>query len=138
LVVGVVGFIKNLMVTGVADREEYSMSWIKPENVISPQIYWKLEAVLYDAGEGNPAIALGTWEEESVIAIRWNGTNEEGKSLGNPQSSGHPTWFVLPKAIAIATLRTLAEKLASENKNVRSEYLTKAIAKLEVDAGWLG
>jgi hypothetical protein len=120
------------------------MVWKKPEDVTSPKKHWKLDSVLYDAGEGCPSIALGTLMDgdggNTVIAIRWNGTNEEGKKNGNPQSTGYATWFVLPDAVAIVTLRMLSEKLARGNPNVHSAALAKVlgIEKFNADEGWLG
>jgi predicted membrane-bound dolichyl-phosphate-mannose-protein mannosyltransferase len=85
------------------------MPFIPSSEVTSPQESWHLIKVIYDAGEGNIAVAYGEWENESVIAIRWNGTNEPNKGLGNPQSSGHPTWFILPKDFGIAIVDKIIE-----------------------------
>ena len=108
------------------------MTYIKPENVSSPKASWQLKAVLYDGGEGNPAISLGTWNSDDsddnyVIAMRWNGTNAKGKSLGNPQSTGHATWFILPSEIGLSTLRTLSEKFIAGDGSVHIENLQNAI-----------
>jgi len=70
------------------------MSYIKPEDVTSPRSLWQLDKVLYDGGEEKWAAAEGQWDGEQVLAIRWNGS--EDKEIGNPQSSGHPTWFIVP------------------------------------------
>jgi hypothetical protein len=34
------------------------------------------------------------WENEDRIGIRWNG--DGGSGVGNPQSRGNATWFILP------------------------------------------
>ena len=78
------------------------MPYIPSNGVTSPQGSWRLIKIIHDAGEGGIAVAYGEWEEGLVIAIRWNGTNEPNKGLGNPQSSGHPTWFILPIDFGIA------------------------------------
>lgn len=59
---------------------------------VNPRNY-KVKAVLFDNKEF--AIALGTWEgqEENVLAMRWNGDNEEDK--GYPKTFGNPMWFVI-------------------------------------------
>ncbi|MFT8464808.1 hypothetical protein [Acetobacter syzygii] len=66
-----------------------------PWTVLSPRANWKLTAVLYVSKWWS--MAYGTWTDENgsraVLAQRWNG--EEGEK-GNPISSGHATWFVLP------------------------------------------
>jgi len=67
---------------------------MKPENVRSPKDKWALTDVLYDGGDGGDSLAIGEWEGERVLAARWNG--DTAKEIGNPQSRGLPTWFVLP------------------------------------------
>jgi len=43
--------------------------------------------------------------------MRWNGDNDENP-IGNPQSRGLPTWFVVPKGYVETILSTLpADKL---------------------------
>lgn len=73
--------------------------YIKPEDVISPKSYWRLIRVLHDGGPGQWSVAEGQWDAGgiwvNVLAIRWNG--EEGTKIGNPQSRGLPTWFIIPE-----------------------------------------
>jgi len=66
-----------------------------PTEVHSPKRLWSLIAVLDDNGPNEHALALGRWQNEPVLAIRWNGNNEE-EPIGSPQSRGLPTWFILP------------------------------------------
>lgn len=77
------------------------MSYVKPQDVGSPKNRWRLRQVLYDGGEGGWSAAEGQWEHESlwgeVLAIRWNGSN--GAEIGNPQSRGLATWFIVPKEL---------------------------------------
>ena len=75
------------------------MPYIKPEQARSPRQHWTLIQVLIDQGEsddnaGKWSLAVGEWDGERRLAIRWNGT--EDRPAGNPQSRGMPTWFVLP------------------------------------------
>ena len=110
------------------------MAYIKPEDVIAPQKHWKLGGVLYDGGEGKTSIAYGRWADkpgdgEPVVVMRWNGS-QTGK-LGNPQSSGNATWFVLPHRIAVATLRSLLEMRTAGNSSVRSQELDAALEPFE-------
>lgn len=69
-------------------------SFIPAKDVISPKAHWALIDVVADLGPDNIAVAVGRWDGNPVLAMRWNGgaTNR----LGNPQSRGLPTWFVLP------------------------------------------
>lgn len=73
---------------------------MKPETVSAPKQHWNLIAVLDDnVSDGRPnssscALAVGRWDGQAVLAIRWNGKTDE--DLGNPQSRGLPTWFIVP------------------------------------------
>ena len=40
------------------------------------------------------SLAIGRWDGRPALAMRWNGTDDE--PLGNPQSRGLPTWFIVP------------------------------------------
>jgi hypothetical protein len=75
--------------------------------VISPKKYWSLIAVLEDKGAGDAALALGRWDNIPCLAMRWNGDDSENP-IGNPQSRGLPTWFVVPKSFEEAILSTLS------------------------------
>ena len=68
-------------------------SYIKPDDVISPQNHWTLIGVLRDGGAGEASYAVGMWDGEVRIACRWNGY--DGSPIGNPQSRGLPTWMIL-------------------------------------------
>ncbi len=83
------------------------MAHKNPKDVKSPRNKWTLLVVLHDGGEGNDALAVGEWEGNRVLGARWNG-NEESP-VGNPQSRGIATWFVLPERYNEALLATLPE-----------------------------
>jgi hypothetical protein len=76
-------------------------NYIKPNDVHAPRRHWSLIHVLFDGGEAsdlNPSassLAIGRWDNEPVLAMRWNGN--QGNPLGNPQSRGLPTWFIIPE-----------------------------------------
>ena len=92
------------------------MSYWKPEDVHSPRSYWRLHRVLHDSGEGGWSIAEGQWENDGLwkerLAIRWNGTTDA--EIGNPQSRGLPTWFIVPEGDVEAYLR-----VALDEKDIR-------------------
>jgi hypothetical protein len=74
-----------------------SSDYVKPGDVHSPRNKWVLIAVL-DDGSGKDdgcALAVGRWEEKPVLALRWNG--DKNNPIGNPQSRGIPTWFIVPE-----------------------------------------
>jgi hypothetical protein len=70
-------------------------TYIKPFDVHAPKRFWSLVEVLFDGGEGESSLAIGRWENKPVLAMRWNGDKES--PLGNPQSRGLPTWFIVPE-----------------------------------------
>lgn len=81
----------------------------KPEEVTSPRRNWSLTRVLEDNGPDNVSLALGKWDEVPVLAMRWNGSDEN--PIGNPQSRGLPTWFILPRGkYTEMVIATLSEK----------------------------
>jgi hypothetical protein len=81
-------------------------TYVKPSDVHSPKRHWSLVHVLFDGGADQPegvdrpetschSLAIGLWDSEPVLAMRWNGGKES--PLGNPQSRGLPTWFIVPE-----------------------------------------
>jgi hypothetical protein len=73
-----------------------------PTTVRSPKAHWTLIDVLYDGGNDEHSLAIGEWDGTRVLAARWNGAS--AKEIGNPQSRGLPTWFVLPEVYWAALL----------------------------------
>ena len=71
---------------------------------------WTLIRVLVNGDEEDSngqrvAISLGKWNDEPDLAMRWNGT--EKSPIGTPQSRGLPTWFIIPKRLEEALIKTL-------------------------------
>jgi len=73
------------------------MNFTNPDNVISPKGVVKDVRVIFNTGEGGWSLAKLQWEGKEVMGVRWNGHSEN--TLGNPQSRGIATWFVLPDEI---------------------------------------
>jgi hypothetical protein len=72
------------------------MPYIDPSKVNSPKHSWGQDfTVLIDTGSGGWSAAEGTWEGESCLGLRWNGSDDH-ESIGNPQSRGNPTWWIVP------------------------------------------
>ena len=90
------------------------MSYVKPHDVHSPRKHWKLHQVIYKGKMGTWSAAEGEWENEPVLAIRWNG--ETGHEKGQPQSRGFPTWFIVPEEIEGALRKEIA-RLNKSQKN---------------------
>ena len=94
------------------------MSYVKPTDVDSPRLHWRLLDVLYDAGAGEWSAARGQWDSEGewkeVLAIRWNGNDTaDTAEIGNPQSRGRPTWFIVPDKLK-DSVRKAIDKLVKE------------------------
>lgn len=70
-------------------------TYIKPHDCHSPKAHWTLVLVLEEAAAGGCAMALGRWDGQPRLGMRWNGSAAVGP-IGNPQSRGLPTWFLVP------------------------------------------
>lgn len=69
--------------------------YILPIEVISPKSRWSLIDVVDDQGPGEISVAVGRWDNRPRLGVRWNGRSEN--PIGNPQSRGLPTWFLMPE-----------------------------------------
>ena len=85
------------------------MAHVQANEVVSPKTRWKLIAVLEDRGPGNIAYALGEWDGEPRIGVRWNGDDEQ--PIGNPQSRGLPTWTMLDGDLYLPIMHDLPEEM---------------------------
>lgn len=83
------------------------MTYPDPKAVRSPKDRWTLIEVLYDGKQGGDSVAVGEWDHTRYLALRWNGA--PFGDLGNPQSRGNPTWFMLPPRYNDAVLSMLPE-----------------------------
>ena len=75
------------------------MAYIDPKMVLAPKGRVGDLSVIHDGGEHSYSVARMTWDKHpGAIGVRWNGGQGEG--VGNPQSRGVATWFILPEPIA--------------------------------------
>lgn len=77
----------------------------QPEDVTSPKLHWSLIKVLYKGDPEGYSIAIGKWDNEPCLAMRWNAC--EWRPVGNPQSRGLPTWFIVPDRLVDPILGSL-------------------------------
>ncbi len=70
------------------------MPYVRPQEVLSPRSRMGgVIEVIHDPGENGMSVARIIWDNEPVVAVRWNGNSKQ--PLGNPMSRRHPTWFVV-------------------------------------------
>jgi hypothetical protein len=129
------------------------MSYIRPEAVLSPKSRVRgIVEVIHDPGADGMSVARILWDEEEVIATRWNGNAEQ--PLGNPVSRGHATWFVVDGYAAtsveqaarsaaeaspnglVAQYRAMAGD--SEREREAEEWTEGLMAEESVGEGWIG
>lgn len=94
------------------------MSYVNPQEVLSPKSHWYLFEVVLDRGEGDCAYALGEWDGERRIGFRWNGNHDN--PIGNPQSRGYATWTILDPNLYAAFIETLCPP---DKQNIAREFL---------------
>ncbi|HEV2698993.1 MAG TPA: hypothetical protein VGU90_13430 [Terriglobales bacterium] len=82
------------------------MAYVEPATVWSPKARIRSVQVIFvhDAGQGESwSVARVNFDGEDRVGIRWNG--EEGEpGMGNPQSRGKATWFIVPQELEGAVL----------------------------------
>lgn len=108
------------------------MGYYDPKDVLTPKSSVAKLRPIYDSQEDGFSVALMDWDEEPAVGIRWNGSSPEGQSLGNPQSRGLPTWFILPRIFAVPVLKAILEEgVGGGNIDVRKaeQEVKKAIAE---------
>ena len=96
-------------------------TYIKPSDVHAPKRHWSLIHVLLDGGEGEGSLAIGRWDNKPVLAMRWNGNSES--PLGNPQSRGLPTWFIVPEQHWKQILETEHYKFSDDKIKFARDFL---------------
>jgi len=116
------------------------MGYQNPKHVKSPKDAVTHLRILYDGGEEIGATASDwegwsvaelEWYEEPVLACRWNGSTNTARGvseIGNPQSRGHPTWFILPRALEGAVRSALKEAPPATTELGLTEAATAASA----------
>ena len=85
------------------------MAYVEPQTVFAPRTSVRAVDVICNTGPDGWSVARINWEGSEAIGIRWNGG--DGPGIGNPQSRGNATWFIVPKPLQAAILE-VAEELA--------------------------
>jgi hypothetical protein len=79
------------------------VAYVEPATVWAPKASIRSVEVLYNRGQGQWSVARVIWEGEERIGVRWNG-GDDNPGIGNPQSRGNATWFILPEELESAVL----------------------------------
>ena len=95
-------------------------NYIEPQQVNSPRRHWTLLVVLDPGTEQDIALCVGRWDNDPCLGIRWNGSGDS--PLGNPQSRGIPTWFIIPRG---QYADAIIESLPPERKQMARNFLPK-------------
>ncbi|WP_331351238.1 hypothetical protein [Cellvibrio sp. UBA7671] len=93
------------------------MGYKRPEEVVSPKDRWRHKVTLCDTGQDGFSVVEGIWDGAPCVAMRWNGDDLSGGS-GAPQSTGWPTWFIVPSELEDA-IRMVGADLGSTIKSIR-------------------
>lgn len=80
--------------------------------------------VLYNRGPGRWSVARVVWEGKEKIGIRWNGEN--GHGIGNHQSRGNATWFILPEELEEPILNKIDDLATSGPGGLMEGYTAMA------------
>ena len=84
------------------------MAYVEPATVWAPKASIRSVEVLYNQGQGRWSVARVVWDGVERVGIRWNGA-EDGPGIGNPQSRGNATWFILPEELESVVLDKVDE-----------------------------
>ena len=90
-----------------------------PDTVLSPKGSVSNLRVLFNTGEGGWSLAKLRWNGDEALGMRWNGNADN--PIGNPQSRGIATWFIVPEDLHAGLLKrfgTSLEGITDENDGI--------------------
>src|ERR1700693_3007698 len=97
------------------------MAYVEPATVWAPKASIRSVEVLYNRGSGEWSAARVIWDGKERIGIRWNGS-KDGPGIGNPQSRGNATWFLLPEELEKVILEKVEELSMSGPNGLLERY----------------
>ncbi len=100
------------------------MAYVEPVTVWAPKTSVRSLEILYNTGRNGWSVARIDWEGKESIGIRWNGG--DGPGIGNPQSRGNATWFILPDELQEAILNRVEELSVSGPGGLLEKYAEMA------------
>lgn len=97
------------------------MPYVRPEEVLSPRKrVGGVVEVIHDPGENGMSVARIIWDQEPVVAVRWNGNSSQ--PLGNPMSRRQPTWFVVDGYAAAGVEQSAREAAEMSPNSLTARY----------------
>lgn len=96
------------------------MAYVEPHTVYAPRVSVRAVEVIHDEGPNEWSVARVNWEDEERIGIRWNGG--DGPGVGNPQSRGRATWFIVPRPLEQAVLEAVEDFKLSKPGGLIEQY----------------
>ena len=106
-------------------RRGSDMAYVEPATVWAPKASIRSVDVLHNQGPGEWSVARVVWEGKERIGIRWNGGNDD-TGIGNPQSRGNATWFILPAELEGALLDRVEQLRDSAPGGLVEQYAAMA------------
>lgn len=101
------------------------MAYVEPATVWAPKVSIRSVEVLYNTKQKGWSIARVNWDHENRIGIRWNGDDDK-PGIGNPQSRGNATWFILPVELESAVLDKIEELSHADPGGLLERYAEMA------------
>jgi hypothetical protein len=101
------------------------MAYVEPSTVWAPKASIRSVEILYNRGAGEWSVARVIWEEVERVGIRWNG-GDDSPGIGNPQSRGNATWFLLPPDLESAVLDRIDQLTAGAPGGLKDQYAEMA------------
>jgi hypothetical protein len=96
------------------------MAYVEPVTVWAPKTSVRSLEILYNTGPNGWSVARIDWEGKESIGIRWNGG--DGSGIGNPQSRGNATWFIIPQELQQEILNRVEELAVSGPGGLLEKY----------------
>jgi hypothetical protein len=97
------------------------MAYINPQTVVAPRNRISSVEILYNNGPDGWSVARLEFDGKECLGIRWNGGVQE-QGIGNPQSRGKPTWFVIPSDLTDVVLEKIEKLGDSRHAELFSAY----------------
>jgi len=108
------------------------MPYVDPQTVLSPRARIRqIIEVLHDGGANSWSAAVLDWDGERQLGLRWNGGDDS--AVGNPQSRGQATWFIVPEELAQPILARLRETRDQALTDGYREMVSDAVRESEAE-----